>query len=44
MIAIDIDPVKLELAQRVGATHVVDAGRTTSSTGSSSSPTVVCRG
>jgi Zn-dependent alcohol dehydrogenase len=26
VIAIDIDPAKLELAQRVGATHVVDAG------------------
>ena len=26
VIAIDIDPVKLELARRVGATHVVDAG------------------
>jgi Zn-dependent alcohol dehydrogenase len=26
VIAIDLDPVKLELAQRVGATHVVDAG------------------
>jgi Zn-dependent alcohol dehydrogenase len=25
VIAIDLDPVKLELAQRVGATHVVDA-------------------
>src|ERR671913_1933490 len=27
VIAIDIDPVKLELARRVGATHVVDASR-----------------
>ena len=27
VIAIDIDPVKLELAQRVGATHVVDASQ-----------------
>ena len=27
VIAIDIDPVKLELARRVGATHVVDAAR-----------------
>ena len=26
VIAIDLDPVKLELAQRVGATHVVNAG------------------
>jgi Zn-dependent alcohol dehydrogenase len=26
VIAIDIDPAKLEVAQRVGATHVVDAG------------------
>jgi Zn-dependent alcohol dehydrogenase len=26
VIAIDLDPVKLELARRVGATHVVDAG------------------
>jgi Zn-dependent alcohol dehydrogenase len=26
VIAIDIDPVKLQLARRVGATHVVDAG------------------
>ena len=26
VIAIDIDPAKLELAQRVGATHVLDAG------------------
>ena len=28
VIAIDIDPVKLELARRVGATHVVDARET----------------
>jgi Zn-dependent alcohol dehydrogenase len=27
IIAVDLDPAKLELAQRFGATHVVDAGR-----------------
>ena len=45
VIAIDIDPAKLELAQRVGATHVVDArdgGRRRP--GPRSSPTVVCPG
>ena len=45
VIAIDIDPAKLELARRVGATHVVDAGEGgRRRPGPRSSPTVVCRG